>query len=167
MRLLEIGRTVKTHGLKGDLKVLSYLESHDHILPTLKEIFLGKDQGAAAPFRLRDAEVKGSFIYLRLEGIDHVDQARTLLGHQVFIPSDLLEDLPDDEYYWHEIIGLKVMTEDGNVLGHIEEIFPAGSHEVYVCSGGGREILLPSIGEVIRNIDKHNGIMTVRLLEGL
>jgi 16S rRNA processing protein RimM len=78
-----------------------------------------------------------------------------------------LRNLPEGEYYWRDIEGLKVITEEGKVLGTIESIFPTGGNDVYVVSGGEREILLPGIAEVIRKIDIDQGVMIVRLLEGL
>jgi 16S rRNA processing protein RimM len=75
--------------------------------------------------------------------------------------------LPEGEYYWSEIIGLQVLTEEDEILGRIEAVFPTGGNDVYVCRGGGREILLPAIGDVVRKIDTDRGVMVVRLLEGL
>ena len=75
--------------------------------------------------------------------------------------------LPDGEYYWHEIIGLEVVTEDDRSLGKVVSVFPTGSNDVYVCRGNGREILLPAIGDVVRRIDRDRKVMEVRLLKGL
>ena len=66
-----------------------------------------------------------------------------------------------------DLIGLRVVTDAGEALGTVESIFPTGSNDVYVCRGGSREILLPAIGDVIREIDLEKGVMVVRLLEGL
>jgi 16S rRNA processing protein RimM len=85
----------------------------------------------------------------------------------MLISLNKLEILPEDEYYWRDITGLKVITENGHVLGSITSVFPTGSNDVYVCSGGEREILLPGIAEVIRTIDIERGVMVVRLLDGL
>jgi 16S rRNA processing protein RimM len=60
-----------------------------------------------------------------------------------------------------------VLTEEGEPLGTIRAVFPTGSNDVYVCSGGEREILLPAISEVVRKVDIQKGLMTVRLLKGL
>jgi 16S rRNA processing protein RimM len=79
----------------------------------------------------------------------------------------MLKELPPGEYYWRDIIGLDVYTEEGKLLGRIESVFPTGSNDVYVCKGGQREILLPAIVDVIRQIDINRRVMTVRLLEGL
>jgi 16S rRNA processing protein RimM len=79
-----------------------------------------------------------------------------------------MPELSDGEYYWNEVIGLQVVTEDDRVLGRIETVFPTGSNDVYVCrSPEGREILLPAIVDVVRAIDRERGVMVVRLLKGL
>ncbi|MDD1763018.1 MAG: ribosome maturation factor RimM, partial [Methanothrix sp.] len=108
----------------------------------------------------------GKFLFIELEDITDADAAKVLVGCKVLIPEDMLIDLPDGEYYWRDIIGLDVYSEDGKHLGRIESIFPTGSNDVYVCKGE-REILLPAIADVIQSIDINKRIMTVRLLEGL
>ena len=166
MSFFEVGKIVKTCGLRGCLKAVSYLDSDD-VLQTLKEIFIRKHQGEAESLRLRGVRIRGKNFFLEIEGIEDVDAARALLGYEVLIPSDKLKKLPEGEYYWRDIIGLTVVTEDGHILGRIESVFPTGSNDVYVCSGGEREILLPGIADVIRKIDTAQGRMVVRLLEGL
>jgi 16S rRNA processing protein RimM len=166
MTFFEIGKIVKTCGLRGRLKAVSYLDSDD-ILHTLEEIFITKDQGETQSLRLRDIRTRGKTFFLDIEGIEDGETAGALVGFRVLIPSEKLKKLPEDEYYWRDIIGLTVVTEDGHVLGKIESVFPTGSNDVYVCTGGEREILLPGIADVIREIDTARGRMVVRLLEGL
>ncbi|PKN32739.1 MAG: 16S rRNA processing protein RimM [Deltaproteobacteria bacterium HGW-Deltaproteobacteria-19] len=166
MRLLEIGRIVKPHGLKGSMKVLSFLDG-DRTLKIIHEVYIGKEAARAVPFRVKAAEPLNRAFSLTLEGIEGAEQAAPLLGFSVWIPADRLEKLPDGEYYWWQIIGLEVRSEEGQSLGFIEEILPTGSNDVYVCRGGEREILLPAIADVIREIDTEKGFVTVRILEGL
>ena len=96
-----------------------------------------------------------------------MESAQELIGCKVFLPQDVLEKLPEGEYYWRDVIGLAVYTEDNKYIGRIESVFPTGSNDVYVCKGEDREILLPAISEVIRKIDIDHQFMTVNLLEGL
>jgi len=166
MRLLEIGRIVKFHGLKGSLKAVSFLEG-DQTLKKIHEVHIGREAARAVPFRVKSIEpLKRAFI-LRLEGVEETGQGESLLGCSVWIPTDRLEALPEGEDYWWQIIGLEVRSEEGRSLGFIEEILPTGSNDVYVCRGGEREILLPAIADVIREIDTEKGFVTVRILEGL
>lgn len=166
MNLFEVGKIVKTHGLGGRVKVISYLES-DTILKSLEEVYVGPGKRETNLKKVKSIKINKKYFFLELEGVEDVDTASTLVGCQVLIPFDRLERLSEGEYYWRDIIGLEVSTEDGEILGRIESIFPTGSNDVYVCTGGEREILLPAIADVIRKIDIKNGRMVVRLLEGL
>jgi 16S rRNA processing protein RimM len=166
MELIEIGRIVRSHGLEGRLKVLSYLESPE-VLQDLSGLFVGRSVPEAVSFPLVAVQAgKNSFI-LQLGGIDDRDTAERLRGYSVWMPSEKMQKLPEGEYYWRDIIGLQVLTEEDEILGRIEAVFPTGGNDVYVCRGGGREILLPAIGDVVRKIDTDRGVMVVRLLKGL
>lgn len=163
---IEIGEIVKPQGVRGCMKARSYLDSED-VLERLDELFIRKAGQAAASYRLRKVEARRNFLFLELEGIQEMDAARKLVGGRILVPSNRLKKLPEGEYYWRDLIGLRVVTDAGEALGRIESIFPTGSNDVYVCRGGRREILLPAIGDVIREIDLEKGVMVVRLLEGL
>ena len=165
MDLLEVGRIVKSCGLKGRMKVLSYLESND-ILQSIDEVFI-KQKTQMAPFIVKGIRMRGNLFFLDVEGISDPESAKSLVGCEVMIPADRLKELPEDEYYWRDIIGIEVVTEDGHFMGKIVEIFPTGSNDVYVCDGGEREILLPAISDVVRHIDMEHRRMVVRLLDGL
>ena len=166
MEFIEIGKILKCHGLRGQLKVKSYLESDD-ILQNLDKLFLKQGGCEVLSSKLESVQITHKGILLKLEGINDTESAEKLIGYQVLIQANALEQLPEDEYYWWEIIGLEVIREDGLILGRIDSIFPTGSNDVYVCRGKEREILLPAIADVIKKIDKEKGIMIVRLLDGL
>ena len=166
MELLEIGRIIRPQGLAGRLKVLSYLESQD-MLDALAEVFIGRRAQEATVFPLHVVQKGREFFILKLGGIESKDAAARIVGSSVWMPSEAMKKLPDGEYYWREIIGLEVVTEEGRILGRIESVFPTGSNDVYVCRGMEKEILLPAIGDVILKIDRDHGIMVVRLLKGL
>ena len=166
MELLEIGRIIRPHGLAGRMKVLSYLESQD-VLDAVAELFIGRRAQDAIAFPLHAVQTGRGFFILKLEGIEDKDAASMIVGSSVWMPSERMKKLPDGEYYWHEIIGLEVITQEGRILGRIESVFPTGSNDVYVCRGTEKEILLPAIGDCILKIDKDHRIMVVRLLKGL
>ena len=163
--LLEIGKIVRIHGLKGAVKVTSYLESND-ILKKLEEIQIGLDDGPEL-FRIRKIRLDRKGFLLEIEGVNSAEGAEKLLGREILIPCDQLDALPEGEYYWKDLIGLEVRTEGEEFLGRIETVFSTGSNDVYVCLGKGREILLPAIPEVVRKIDLEKSEMIVTLLEGL
>ncbi|NTW06669.1 MAG: 16S rRNA processing protein RimM [Syntrophaceae bacterium] len=165
MDLLVVGEIVKVRGLRGCVKVLTSMEMKN-IVTGLKFVYLEDVLGKRKSHDIRELTASGKFVFLELKDITDRDSAQTLVGYKVLIPGDKLEELPQGEYYWRDIIGLDVYDDKGKYLGRIESIFPTGSNDVYVCRGE-REILLPAIADVIRHIDIEKKIMTVRLLEGL
>jgi len=166
MDLFAIGEIVKTRGLRGCLKVFSYANTQKKFAG-LKFIYIEKPAGQKNRHNIRKIDVSGKFLFIELEGIDDVESAGRFVDCMIFVPKELFPDLAEDEYYWQDIIGLNVFSEEGKHLGRIESVFPTGSNDVYVCKGGPREILLPAIADVIRQIDIPRGIMTVKVPKGL
>jgi len=164
--LIEIGKAVKSKGLKGCIKAASFCESPEMFL-SLEEVFLGREIQRVTPFKVERIVFRGTIFLLDLDGVENREASDALIGCSIFAPSRALKKLPEGEYYWHDIIGLEVVTDDGLSLGRIETVVPTGSNDVYVCAGGEREILLPAIGDVIKEIDVEKGTMVVTLIEGL
>src|SRR5450759_2767962 len=154
MDFITIGEIVKTRGLRGCMKVLSFVYTQDN-------------SGQKKLYNLRKIDISGKFLFVELDGIDDVDLAKTFVGCKIVIPGNMLKELPEGEYYWKDIIGFDVYSEEGKLLGQIESVFPTGSNDVYVCKGGEREILLPAIADVIKSIDIDRRVMNVKLMEGL
>jgi 16S rRNA processing protein RimM len=166
MDLFAIGEIVKTRGLRGCLKVLCYVETKN-TFSDLKFVYIEQTSGQKNRFELKKIDVSGNILFVELEGIPDVESAKAFVGCKVFLPEDMQEKLPEGEYYWRDIIGLDVYSEDDKYIGKIESVFPTGSNDVYVCKQAEREILLPAIADVIRKIDVNRRVMIVRLLEGL
>jgi 16S rRNA processing protein RimM len=167
MDFLEIGKVVKAQGLKGRVKVLSYLESGCEMLQSLDEVFLSRGKDNSVSYALINFQVKGKCFYLDMAGVEDINQAEALVGCSVLVPADKMGALPEDEYYWQQLIGMEVLDEAGSPIGTLAEIFPTGSNDVFVCRGGAREILLPAIADVVLTVDLKKKIMIVRLPEGL
>jgi 16S rRNA processing protein RimM len=99
-----------------------------------------------------------------LEGVRTRAEAEQLRGQAVLVDAAELPSLDADEYYWHDILGMRVVTEDGENVGTITEIFPTGSNDVYVVRQGKREVLIPAIKEVVVSIDTKSRRMVIRPL---
>ena len=166
MNLFEAGEIVKTRGLRGCLKVLSYLETGS-IAPRPDVIYIEEDQGQRQRYELKKIDLAGKAFFIELKAIDDVETAKNLVGRKVYFSREILKKLPKGEYYYHDIIGMNVYSEEGNFIGTIESVFPTGSNDVYVCKSSGKEILLPAISDVIKRIDIDQRMMTVVIPEGL
>lgn len=166
IELFAFGEIVKTRGLRGCLKIMPYSEAASNFAD-LKYIYIENSSGIKNSFKIKNIDVSGKSLFIELNEIADLESARKLIGCKVFLPTDMLVELSDGEYYWHDIIGLQVYTEKGEHLGVIESIFTTGSNDVYVCKGDKREILIPAIADVVLSIDINQKVMTIKLMEGL
>ncbi|MCZ7627436.1 MAG: ribosome maturation factor RimM [Candidatus Methylomirabilis sp.] len=104
---------------------------------------------------------------VQLRGVQTVEHAEQLVGRELLIPRSAAPTLPEGSYYHADLIDLRVVTEEGRELGQIAEILETGANDVYVVRGEGSEWLLPATREVVRRVDLAQGMMVVRLLEGM
>jgi len=166
MAFFELGKIIKTRGLKGCLKVVSYAENNDVFL-NFEYLYLRTPAGDIAKFDIAKINLSGRFLFIELRGIDNREKAQALLNCTLLVPRSFYPEPAENEYYWHDLVGLEVVSANGSCLGRIESIFPTPGHDIYVCRKEGREYLLPATTKVIKNIDLGKKIMTVELPEGL
>jgi 16S rRNA processing protein RimM len=158
-----IARVLGPHGVRGELKC-AVITDMPQRFATTRTVYLGP---AHQPFRVQCARVQGQRVLLRLEGITTRDQAERWRNALVEVPRAERAALPKDTYYWQDVIGLSVVTEEGERLGAVREILRTGANDVYVVGTDTGELLLPAIKDVIRRIDLERGEMVVHLLEGM
>jgi len=156
--LITIGKIIKPSGLKGRVKVLSYLTS-PRILEEQSRVLIGTDENDPVAYVIKEVSIKGKFCLLSLRGIDGVEESECLKGKFMYLPREVFDAPGEDEYFWDDIIGLEVVTEEGEKLGVVTSIIPTGSNDVYVCEGPGGEVLLPAVEDFIKKIDVNKGIM--------
>ena len=164
--LLPIGRVVKPHGVKGKIKIVYFGEDFSQF-HFYQEVFIEDRMGRLQSYEILEATPQPPRLILQLKDIRTVEEARTLVGKEIYVRKECLPDLPEDEYYWMEMIGMEVETEEGKRIGRIKEIFPTGAHDIYVVQGKRGEIFLPAVQEVIQSIDRGRKVMKVTWMEGL
>jgi 16S rRNA processing protein RimM len=108
----------------------------------------------------------GKFI-IGFKGCDDINLIEPFLGNEVCLKRGQLPGLEADEYYWSDLIGLQVFTDEGTLLGKIADIFETGSSDIYVVRGGDREYLIPAIADVIKTVDPPGGKIVITPLDGL
>jgi 16S rRNA processing protein RimM len=164
--LFAIGRVVKPHGVKGKMKV-EYFGEDFHLFSLYREIFIKGEKGRPEPYGIMEAIPHPPRLILRLKGIETIEQTEPLIGKEILIEKEALPKLEEGEYYWVDILGLKVETREGKSLGEVKEIFPTGANDVFVVEGKRGEIFLPATEEVIQSIDLKRGLMKVVRMGGL
>ena len=158
-----MGRALRAHGRDGSLRIRPLSDNPNRFRPGATLTLAGRDRTIAFYQSLPDG-----LALLRFDGMDDAATARGLAGEWVFAPIDPSETLQPGEYYHYQLIGLSVVTDQGEALGDVHEILTTGSNDVYVVRAErGTEILLPAISQVIRNIDLESGTMLVHLIDGL
>jgi 16S rRNA processing protein RimM len=163
--LLPIGRVVKAHGVRGKIKV-KYFGENPRLFP-YREIFIKDRAGKTVSYEILEAVSQPPRIILKVKGVERAEDAQALAGKEVLIRKETLPDLPEGEYYWAEVLGMIVETEEGKKIGRMKEILDTGASDVWVIEGKKGEILLPATEEVIRSVDRKSGVIRVRWMEGL
>jgi 16S rRNA processing protein RimM len=118
-------------------------------------------------FPVSGVRANGKKILLALKGFDSINQVEHLVGRDVCVRREQLPALDDGEYYWHDLLGLSVVTTAGEPLGQLQDIFATGSNDVYVVQHGRREYMIPALADVVVQIDLDQRIMTICPYEGL
>jgi 16S rRNA processing protein RimM len=154
---------VRPFGLRGELKV-ELLTDYPEQLGRLHTVYLGPQ---AEPWAVEGVRLHKGAALFKLTGCDDRTAAEALRGALVQIALEDAVPLEEGEYYEHQIVGLKVVGEDGTLLGKITEVISTGANDVYLVVGPGGELLLPAIESVILEIDLQADQMVVHLLEGL
>jgi 16S rRNA processing protein RimM len=162
---VDIAVVLKAHGVRGQLKAACYSDVVDR-LATVQEVCIRPRVGL--PFLSRVAEARQlphrPVYIVRLAGVDDRDQAQTLVGASISIPSGQSPALPDGTYYVADIVGLRVVTGDGEILGRIVEVIRTGANDVYQLDSG---LLIPGIADVVREVDIAAGEMLITPLPGM
>jgi 16S rRNA processing protein RimM len=179
-RFLIVARVLRAHGIDGELACEVVTDFPQRFRRT-KRVFLcppagpgsGEPLAGATPrpmavTRARVAPHRGhAEVIIQLTDVTDRDEAEKLRGWLVQVPESEAWKLPRGQYYWHQIIGLRVVTTDGEEIGTVTEILETGANDVYVVKGGGRERLIPAIKQVVKKISPDQGEIVVALLPGL
>jgi 16S rRNA processing protein RimM len=161
---LAVGKLRRPHGLHGEI-IMDVLTDFPERLQPGMTLFVGPDH---QPRRLRSLRWHTAALLVAFEGMDTPEQAGEFRNQAAYVPAADRPRLPEGEYYHHQMIGLKVVSESGSALGKITEILDTGANDVYVVRAEmGPEILIPAVDDFVLAVDLERGEMRVRLAPGL
>ena len=164
--LVLIGKIVGTHGLKGTSKIQPYAESLE-IFKSGTALLVSSPDGSENRYEIDWIKPHSRGALLALKEITGCDQAKSLIGAELYIEKAELPKLEPGTYYWFDLIGVNVYTSDDRCIGRIDSIIETGANDVYVVKNADKEILVPALQSVVRSIDIESKIMRVELPEGL
>jgi 16S rRNA processing protein RimM len=159
---LSIGKLRRAHGLKGEILMDVNTHFPDRIVGG-KTYLIGEEH---QPMQVESVRWANKNVLIKFVGINSPDEMAYLRNKIVFINSQELPVLPEGEYYHHQLLGLQVFNESGELLGNLDEILETGANDVYVIkSEAGEEILIPVIFDVVISYHLEEGKIVVRLPE--
>ncbi len=161
---LVIGQVAKPHGVRGDVRVVVHTDLPERFT-WLDEVYIGEEDPRPVPVEY--TRFHKDWVLLKLAGYDDRDAVESLRGQLLKVREDQSIPLEEDEYFLFQLIGLSVISEDGDRLGELVQVIETGANNVFVVRGLQGEILIPDIAEVVRDIDFDSGQITVHLLPGL
>lgn len=164
-KFIQIGAVVRAQGIKGLVRVKPFADPETFLDADI--LYLGKGDSDPVPRKVISSQLHQGAVLIGLEGVKTMTEAEKLVGNQIYADREALPELPEGEYYWFEVLGLEVYTEDGLLLGKIKEILPTGSNDVYVVRKDGKEYLIPAIEDVVREIDLSGGRVIIHPIKGL
>ncbi|MBD5521429.1 MAG: 16S rRNA processing protein RimM [Lachnospiraceae bacterium] len=163
---LQVGVITQTHGIRGEVKVFPTTDDANRF-KKLKEVILdnGKER-----FNMNIEGVKffKKYAILKFKGYDSINDIEKYKGAKLLVTRDNAVKLKKDEYFVADLIGLKVVTDEGQDLGVLKNVLETGANDVYVVEmADEKEVLLPAIKECVLNIDIENAVITVHVMDGL
>lgn len=162
---LEVGQIVNTFGIRGEVKVNPFTDDIKRF-DELKNIYV-RTKGESTLYQIENVKYHKNMVLLKLKGIDSIESAEKL--RNAFLEIDREDAVPLEEgtYYIADLIGLEVYTDEGKLLGKVDDIYNTGGKDIYVVKDElGKQILLPGIEEVIKEVILDDKII-VHLIQGL
>jgi 16S rRNA processing protein RimM len=158
---ISVGEVLAAHGQKGEVRVRLLTEFPERFSKGA-EVFI-----EGAPYRIESARITKETAIIRLNGVESPQAAALLRGKKLEIPERARKELPAGRYYHHDIIGLEVWTTSGTLLGKVSEVLSTGGNDIFVVKNSGKEVLIPAVKDVVKQIDVPNKRITIKEIEGL
>ncbi|TGB00260.1 ribosome maturation factor RimM [Sporolactobacillus shoreae] len=163
-----VGKIVNTRGIRGEVKVISVTDFPEERFANGAVLYVHDEKAASyLPFSVTGHSRHKQFDYLTFKDYRSINDVEKYKGCSLFVPREQLPLLKDGEFYYYQIIGLDVYTDTGERLGAIKEILSPGANDVWVVQTNGKDILIPYIKDVVRQIDVANKRVTIHLIPGM
>lgn len=161
MKKVVIGKISAPHGVRGEVRIVPLTDFPERF-ENLKTVFLEDD----SKMELESVKFSNKFIIAKFKNINSRNDIEIFNGKLLMLNRSDIPSLPEGEYYNFDIIGLEVIDDKGSKLGKITEVLKTGSNDVYVVEGK-KQILVPALKKVVKEINLVDVFMKVELLEEL
>ena len=161
-----VGTIVGTFGNRGELKVNPSIHPDDY-LSLVKLIFVEDENGTKQKFNVLRAKKHKNVYLFTLEGIDDMNVAENLSGLSVYLPTLDFIQLQKNEYFYHDLEGMEVYSNDGNLIGKVDHIMKGGNDILVIKDENGKEIMIPFVDKLVPEVNLKEKTITVNPIEGL
>ena len=164
--MLQVGVITQTHGIKGEVKVFPTTDDAQRF-KKLKKVTLdnGKER---RELEITSVKFFKNLVILKFKGIDDINEVEKYKKAALFVTRVDAVPLGENEYFIADLIGLKVVSDEGEELGTLDDVLQTGANDVYVVKNDkGEEILVPAIKDCVKNVDIEGGEILLHLLPGL
>ncbi len=161
----ELGSIIKPHGLKGEIQILldvDYPEDYED----LESVFV-EQKGELVPYFIESIKIRSNLNIIKFEGVENSDAALKLKNCVLYLPEEELDELEQDEYYFHELLGFVVKDEIVGELGTVKAVHTLPAQNVIAVEYQNREVLIPITDHIVLKVDKDAKIISVKMPEGL
>lgn len=168
-RLLNVGKIVNTHGIRGEVKVYPQTDFPDvRFKPGTKLSLHPPESGPPVTVEIVSSREQKKMFVVKLKGYDNINEVEKYKGWELKVSETERVPLEEGEYYVRDIIGCEVITDDGQALGTITDTLSPGANDIWVVKlPKGKELLLPVIDDVVLDVDIAARKVKVHLMEGL
>lgn len=165
-QLLQVGVITQTHGVHGEVKVFPTTDDPERFLD-LEYVFL--DTGREKKkLTIQNVKFFKQFVILKFKGINNINDIEKYKRCPLLVDRENAVELEEDEYFIADMIGMDVVTEDGEVFGTLKDVIETGANDVYIINSKKHgEVLIPAIKECILEVNVKEGRMLVHIMEGL
>lgn len=165
-KYLEVGKIVNTFGIRGQIKVLPFTDDVRRF-DKLKNVYIERKK-ELEPHKIENVKYTNNMVIIKFQEINSIEEAEKYKNCILKIDRKDAIKLPKDTFFIADLIGLPVYTDEGNLLGKVDDIYNAGSSDIYVVKDElGKQVLLPAIKDVLKEIDLENEKITVHIIKGL
>ncbi|MCL6452992.1 MAG: ribosome maturation factor RimM [Alicyclobacillus sp.] len=167
--MFTVGVIVGTHGLRGEVRVISKTDFPERRFRRGQRLRTRPAVGEDGWLTVQTARRHKQFWLVAFSGYDRIDMVEKWRGVELCVAEADLMPLPAYTYYIHQLVGLRVVADDGREVGVLTDVLQPGANDVYVVRGPlqADEVLIPAIADCVLDVSLETGVMTVHLLPGL
>lgn len=169
--LLLIGRIWRAHGVRGEVKIIPETDEPERF-EDLTVVYMGRTATTAEPREVESVRFqptkRGTIVITKLVGVDSRESAEALREASVFAQEEDLPPLEEGEFFLHDLVGLSVLTDEGEQVGTVDDVIAGPAQAIIVVARAGRgSVMIPAVDEFVEDINLEAGRVVIRPIEGM